>query len=218
MEYVQYVLDTVAHPEDVAALFLEPIQAHGGVVIPPDEYFKRLRKICDEYQILLVDDEVVTGFGRTGKFFGIEHSGVTPDILVMGKPIANGLDLGAVIGREEVMQSYSYLYGNPVSCAAAIENINIILEEKLEVNASKVGKYMIKRLKELQEGHEIIGDVRGRGLLIGVELIKDRRIKKPATQKTREIVREAYRNGLLMLIGGTYLGYIILFLHLYLLN
>jgi 4-aminobutyrate aminotransferase-like enzyme len=203
-ENIQYVLDTVAPPEDVAALFMEPVQVTGGVIIPPDEYLVKLRKICDEHQILLVDDEVITGFGRTGKFFSIEHSGITPDIIILAKSIANGLNLSAVIGKNEILEARPYSFGNPVSCAAAIENINIILEEKLEKNASEVGEYFIQRLNEIKEGHEIIGDVRGRGLLIGLELVSDIRKKKPATKKTKEIVIEAYRNGLLMLIGGTY--------------
>jgi 4-aminobutyrate aminotransferase-like enzyme len=204
VEYIQYVLETVADPEDVAAIFLEPIQADGGVVVPPDEYFRQIKKICDKYEILLVDDEVVTGFGRTGTFFGIESSGVTPDLMIMGKPMASGLDLGAVIGRKEIMEARPENYGNPVSCAAAIETINIILDENLTENASRLGGYIIKRLKEMQETYEIIGDVRGRGLFIGIELVTDRKCKKPATKEAREIIRECYRNGLLLINGGTY--------------
>lgn len=204
VDYIRYVLDTIVHPDDTAAFFVEPIQAHGGIVVPPDEYFGKIKKICDEHRILLVDDEVVTGFGRTGKMFGIEHWGIEPDIMFMGKPIAGGLNLGAVIGRKEVMRYYKGYGETPVSCAAAIANIEVILNEKLVENALRVGGYMMKRLREIRDKHEIIGDVRGKGLLIGIELVKDRRRKKPATKEAKNVLIRAYQNGILILLGGTY--------------
>lgn len=203
-DYIEYVLQTVAHPEDVAAFFIEPIQVHGGVVVPPDQYFRKLRKICDKYRILLVDDEVVTGFGRTGEMFAIQHWGITPDIMLMGKPIAAGLPLGAVIGGKELMKYYRGHGANPVACAAAIANIKVILNEKLVEAASKVGEHMMRRLREMQEQHESIGEVRGKGLIIGVELVKNRHEKTPATQETRKVIQQACRKGLLMVPVGTY--------------
>ena len=202
-DYIESVLDTVAPPEETAAFFVEPIQQLGGVVIPPHEYFRKIRKICDKHRILLVDDEVAIGFGRTGKMFGIEHWGTEPDIMFMGKPIANGLDLSAVIGRAEVMKFYRGSYGNSVSCAAAVANIETILKEKLVENAAKVGKYTMRRLEEMQNEHESIGDVRGKGLLIGLELVENQR-KKPGTKIAEKVSAKAYEKGLLIGVVGTY--------------
>lgn len=203
IDSIKYVLETVSPPEDTAAFFVEPIQQHGGVTIPPPEYFKELKKICDEHGILLVDDEVATGLGRTGKMFALEHWGVEPDVIFMGKPIANGLDLGAVIARSEVMEFYWGMKGNPVSCAAAVANIEVTVKEKLIENAHNVGKYIMERLKEMQDKHEIIGEVRGKGLLIGVELVKNEQ-KKPAAEEARKISRKARENGLRIGVVGTY--------------
>lgn len=204
VEYIRNVLDTVAYPDDTAAFFIEPIQTHGGVVVPPDGYLERVREVCDEHQILLVDDEVVTGLGRTGKMFGVEHWNVQPDILLMGKPLGSPLPLGAVIGRKEVMEAHVGGTGFSISCAAAIANIEVILEERLMEHASRIGDHIMKRLRELQEEQEIIGDVRGKGLLIGLELVKDRESKRPATKEARDVLIKAYQKGLLMLQGGTY--------------
>lgn len=207
VDFFEYVLDTVLHPSDIAALFMEPIQVHGGIVVPPKEYFKRIAKICREYGVLLVDDEVVTGLARTGKMFGLEHWNVKPDIMFMAKPIACGLSLGAILGREDVMRffrsggSYS---GNPVYCAAASKFIDLISEENLRENALKVGQHVMKRLRETQEKYPLIGDVRGKGLIIGVELVRDEKTKMPATEETKELIDRAFRNGLLMLPAGTY--------------
>lgn len=203
IDTIRYMLDTVSHPKDIAAFFVEPIQQHGGVVVPPPEYFKKIRNICDRHDILFVDDEVATGFGRTGKMFALEHWGVEPDVMFLGKPIANGLDLGAVIGRTEIMDFYWGKKGNPISCAAAVANIEIIIKEDLIKNASRVGDYMISRIKEMQNKHEIIGDVRGLGLLIGVELVKNNR-KKPAIEEARKISFKALENGLRICTVGTH--------------
>jgi 4-aminobutyrate aminotransferase len=207
---IEYILDTVANPEEVAAIFVEPIQTHGGVVVPPNGYFHMLRNICDSYGILLVDDEVVTGLGRTGRMFGIEHWNVIPDIMFLGKPLANGLPLGAIIARREIMDRWvgthplSGVAGNPVSCAASLKTIEVLLSEKLLENALKVGEHIMKRLKEMANEFEVIGDVRGKGLLIGVELVKGDKGKIPATEETKNIQIEAFKRGLLMLIGGIY--------------
>lgn len=203
VDNIRYVLDTVSHPKDTSAFFIEPIQQHGGVTIPPPDYFGEIRKICDEHEILLVDDEVASGFGRTGKMFAIEHWDVETDIMFLGKPIANGFDLGAVISRPEVMKFYWGKKGNPVSCAAAVANIEVIVNEKLVENASNVGEYMIGRLKEIQDENEIIGDIRGKGLLIGLELVKNKQ-KQPATEETRNFYMKARKKGLKIGIVGTY--------------
>jgi 4-aminobutyrate aminotransferase len=207
VDFFEYVLHTVLHPSDIAALFTEPIQVPAGVIVPPKEYFKRITKICREYGILLVDDEVPTCLGRTGKMFGLEHWKVKPDLMFMAKPIACGLSLGAILGREDVMRffrgggSYS---GNPVYCTAASTFIDLISEENLIGNALKVGQHMIKRLMEIQEKYPLIGDVRGKGLIIGVELVRNEKTKMPATEETKELINRAFKNGLLIISGGTY--------------
>jgi 4-aminobutyrate aminotransferase-like enzyme len=206
VNHLKYVLDTVAHPMDTAAFFAEPIQTHGGVVVPPVEYFTKIREILDEHQILLVADEIVTGFGRTGKMFGMENYAVDADMMTLGKPIAGGLPLGAIVAQGEVgkyIKGGSSASGNPVSCAAALAMIEVIQREKLLQNALKIGGHMIKRLKEMQEKYEVIGDVRGSGLLIGVELVKDRKEKTPAHAQ-EFVIRNAYRKGLILRCGGTY--------------
>lgn len=197
LDYIEYVLDKVAPPREIAAFFVEPIYQYSGVVVPPNEYFRRIREICDKHKILLVDDEVATGFGRTGKMFGIEHWGITPDVMFLGKPIANGLTLGAVIGRPDVMGFYGGGKRDPVSCRVATANIDFIVNKKLVENASKVGRYLMKRLKEMQDEHKIIGDVRGKGLLIGVELVKNSQ-KKLAIEEAEKVHVKARENGLLL--------------------
>lgn len=204
LEYVEYVMDTVAHRSEILAWFIEPIQSHGGVVVPPDGYLERINKLCHENQIFLVSDEVVTGLGRTSRMFGFEHWDVDPDIIFLGKPLGHPLPLGAVIGREEIMKNYPSGVDYSVCTAAAIANIEVILEERLMENASRTGNYLMKRLRELQEMYQVIGDVRGKGLLIALELVKNPK-KKAATKEARKIHLQAYRNGLLLMLGGTYL-------------
>lgn len=207
VEYIKSVYETVAPPEEIAAFFVEPIQVHGGVIVPPAEYFGKVKKICQKNEIILVSDEVITGFGRTGKMFGIENWATEPDMMFMGKPIASGLSLAAIIGSEEIMK-FSKLVtsfaGNPVSCAASLKTIEVIFREKLFNNALKVGKHITRRLKEMQQKYDIIGDVRGKGLIIGVELVKNGKEKKPASKETKEVIIRAYHEGLLILPGGRY--------------
>jgi 4-aminobutyrate aminotransferase len=205
VEYVQYVMDTVAHRDDILAWFIEPIQSHGGVVVPPDGYPERINKLCHENHIFLVSDEVVTGLGRTGKMFGFEHWAVQPDVIFLGKPLGYPLPLGAVIGKKEIMKNYESPTDYPICAAAAIANIEIISKGELVENASRMGNYLVKRLRELQGIHEVIGDVRGKGLLVGLELVKNQK-KKAATKEARMIHLQAYRNGLLLMLGGTYLN------------
>ncbi len=194
--------------DDVAALIAEPVMGEGGIIVPPPEYFKILKKILDNHGSLFIVDEVQSGFGRTGKMFGIEHYGVTPDILTMGKGIAAGFPLSACITRSDIGNSLqpgdhlSTFGGNPVCCAAAIANIDIFKEEKLVEASAKKGEYLLKRLKELQEKHTLIGDVRGRGLMVGIELVKDRRTKAPASEETNQLKETMRKRGVLIGTGG----------------
>jgi len=192
----------------VAAFIAEPILGEGGIIIPPNDYFKEAKKILDKYGILFIDDEVQTGFARTGKMFGIEHYGVDPDIITMAKGIADGFPLGACTSREDIGNSFdagdhlSTFGGNPVSCAAALANIEYMLKEKLPQQAADKGKYLMKRLNELKEDYNIIGEVRGKGLIIGVELVKDQKAKTPAAQETVKIRDQCREKGVLIGHGG----------------
>jgi 4-aminobutyrate aminotransferase-like enzyme len=179
----------------------------GGIIPPPPEYFKLVKETLDRNGILLIDDEVQTGFGRTGKLFGIEHYGVKPDIMAMAKGIADGFPISACTARADIGSSFepgdhlSTFGGNPVSAAAALANIEFIIRKKLPEKAAEKGAYMIKRLKEMQDEYSIIGDVRGKGLMIGVELVKDRK-KTPAKEETGRIRDAAREKGLLIGSGG----------------
>lgn len=205
IEYIENeVFKKIAPAEDVAAIFVEPIQGESGVVIPPPGYFQKLRELCDKYQILLVADEVQSGMGRTGKMFAIEHWQTMADIYCIGKGIASGLPLGALVARSSVMSwqpgtHASTFGGNPVSCAAALTTIKL-LEESLIENAERIGKIMLERLKELQRSYDVIGDVRGKGLMIGIELVDSK--KKPLTEKRNGIIRKTFEKGLLLMGAG----------------
>jgi len=196
---------TVA-PQEVAAIIVEPIQGEGGYIVPPVEFHRELRKLCDKHGILLVADEVQSGMGRTGKMFAMEHFGVAPDIVCLAKGIASGMPLGAIVARADIMDwgpgSHASTFGgNPVSCVAALETIKL-LEEELMENARAVGAYLKGRLVELMGRHQLIGDVRGLGLMIGAELVRDRTTKEPASTERDEVVQSCFRKGLLMLGCG----------------
>jgi len=204
------ILDTIEYStgKGIAAFIAEPVMGEGGIIPPPPEYFKTVKKTLDEYGILFVADEVQTGFGRTGKLFAIEHYGVAPDIMTLAKGIADGFPLSACITRQDIGDSFepgdhlSTFGGNPVSAAAALANINLMLREKLPEQAAEKGNYIMKRLNEMKENYDIIGDVRGKGLMIGVELVKDRKKKTPAKDETRKLVELARERGLLIGSGG----------------
>jgi len=202
------VLKKFHPPEDTAAMFVEPIQGEGGYVVPPDDYFQRLKKILDKYDILMVDDEIQSGMGRTGKWFAIEHWNVSPDIVATAKALASGLPIGAAIARKELMDweagSHANTFGgNPVACAAALQVINIIRDEKLMENATRQGAYLTKRLKEMQQRYPIIGDVRGKGLMVGAEFIKDQETKEPASKEAQEIMKKCFKRGLTIITAGS---------------
>ena len=203
----EYVLQKYVPPEDVAGMMIEPIQGEGGYVVPPPEYFQRLKKLADKYGFLLIDDEVQSGIGRTGKWFAIEHWNVEPDIVCSAKALASGLPLGATIAKAKIMDwtpgSHASTFGgNPLSCAAASAVIDIIKEERLLENATKQGAYITKRLNELKEQNEIVGDVRGKGLMIGIEIVESKESKKPAPKKASEIMMRSWRRGVNVITCG----------------
>jgi 4-aminobutyrate aminotransferase len=193
-------------PEEVAAIFVEPIQGEGGYIVPPPEFHQKLYDLAKEFGILFVVDEVQTGMGRTGKMMAIEHWGVVPDIISLAKGIASGMPLGATVSQTEVMDwvpgSHASTFGgNPISCQAALATIGL-LEEGLVENAARIGESIFGTLMEFQKEHEIIGDVRGKGLMIGVELIKDRKTKKKAIEERNAVIQRCFEKGLLILGCG----------------
>jgi len=207
---VQWVEDTLFRttvpPEEVAAIFVEPIQGEGGYIVPPPDFHKQLNKIAKKYGILYVADEVQSGMGRTGKMFAMEHFGVTPDIIALAKGIASGLPLGAMIATAKIMNweagSHASTFGgNPLSCQAAMATIEL-LENNLMKNATRQGQRLFKGLLELQKTYECLGDVRGIGLMAAVELVKDRETKKPATDWRNRIIKKTFEKGLLVLGCG----------------
>lgn len=192
--------------EEVAGIFVEPIQGEGGYIVPPAEFHRELKAIAEKHGILYIADEVQTGMGRTGKMFAIEHWGVTPDIVCLAKGIASGMPLGAIVAREEIMDwgpgaHASTFGGNPISCVAALETIHL-LEEGLTKNAADVGSYLLRELRELQKRHPLVGDVRGMGLMVGMELVRDRTTLEPAAKERDAVVQAAFERGLLLLGCG----------------
>jgi 4-aminobutyrate aminotransferase len=186
---------------------VEPIQGEGGYVVPPKEYFPKLKKLLDEHGILFAVDEVQSGVGRTGKWFAIEHWNVKPDIIVGAKGIAAGMPLGYMTSRAAIQNwtpgSHASTFGgNPVSCAAAMAVLDIIKSEKLLKNAEVEGAYIKKRLEEMMKTHPMIGDVRGKGLMVGVEIVKDKKSKEVAPKETEEIMMNCFRNGLAIVNWG----------------
>jgi 4-aminobutyrate aminotransferase len=185
---------------------VEPIQGEGGYVVPPPEFIQGLAQIAKKHGMLLIADEVQSGMGRTGKMFAIEHYGVKPDILVVAKGIASGLPMGLTIANEQVMDwpsgAHSNTFGgNPVAAAAALATIKLV-REGMMANAAEVGEFLLNELKKLAERHPLIGDVRGKGLMIGVELVRDRQTKERATTERDALVQAAFRRGLLILAAG----------------
>jgi 4-aminobutyrate aminotransferase len=200
------VLMHLVSPDDVAAVVVEPIQGEGGYVVPAPVFHQRLRDLTTRHGMLLIVDEVQSGMGRTGRMFGIEHFGVEPDVVTAAKGIASGLPLGVTTARAEVMAwppgaHASTFGGNPVACAASLATIRL-LRDSLVQNAAEVGAFMMEALRDLQQKHAIIGDVRGRGLMIGVELVRDRATKERAAAERDRIVDEAFSRGLLVLGAG----------------
>jgi 4-aminobutyrate aminotransferase len=193
-------------PDEVAAIFVEPIQGEGGYIVPPPEFHQKLFKLARDFGILFVVDEVQTGMGRTGKMLGIEHWGLVPDIIALAKGIASGMPLGAMVSQSEVMtwipgSHASTFGGNPVSCQAALTTIEL-LQGGLIRNAASMGEYILGQLRELQKRFPLIGDVRGKGLMIGVELVKDPVTKEKAIEERSKVIQACFEKGLLILGCG----------------
>ncbi len=208
---IRYIEDTLfkttTPPSEVAALFAEPIQGEGGYIVPPPDYFQELKKLLDKYGILFVADEVQAGMGRTGKMFSIEYwEGIIPDVICIAKGLASGMPIGAIIANRDVMSwpegtHASTFGGNPVSCEAALATIKLLEDELLE-NTCNMGNYLIEKLKKLSNDYDFIGDVRGRGLMIACEIIKDENTKEPNPVLRDEIINECCLRGLLVLGCG----------------
>ncbi len=193
-------------PHDVAAIFIEPIQGEGGYIVPPPGYLADLRALCDRYGILLVADEVQSGVGRTGKMFACEHEGVEPDILLTAKGLGSGMPIGAMISRESITTWESGSHGstfggNPVCCAAALATLDLV-EGGLMANAARLGERLMVGACRLMNKHSCIGDVRGRGLMVGMEFVKDRTTRAPAPELVHELVQRSFSQGLLLLGAG----------------
>lgn len=207
IDEIENLLHRTVAPKDVAAIIVEPIQGEGGYLVPPPDFHRRLKALAEKHGILYIVDEVQAGMGRTGKMFAIEHWGVVPDIICLAKGIASGMPLGAIIAKAEIMDwkrgSHASTFGgNPVSCAAALETI-ALLEEELMANATKVGGYLVTQLKSLAARHRMIGEVRGLGLMVGAELVRDQKTKEPAMEEREAVIQACFRRGLLLLGCGT---------------
>lgn len=210
MECMNYMTDIVFKkilpPDEVSFIIFEPIQGSGGYIVPPKEFFTRLRTICDEHGIVLIADEVQTGFGRTGKMFACEHFGLEPDVITLSKAFAHGLPAGAAIAKAEIMDwdpgaHEGTLNGGPVIMEAAKAVLQVLDDEKLVENAEKMGAYLKKKLTILQQKYTVIGDIRGLGLMAGVEFIENDE-KKPAADLRNKLIQEAFGRGLLLLGAG----------------
>jgi 4-aminobutyrate aminotransferase-like enzyme len=209
-------------PDKIAGILFEGIPANGGVLVPPDDYYHRLKSLSEKNGIQLIDDEVFSGFGKTGKFLAVDHWDITPDIVCLGKSMGGGFPISAVATRSEIIDKCMFLSdgtlgsfsGSIVSCAATLATIETMEKDKLLSNASNLGHYILKRLIELSEKTDLIGDVRGRGLMIGIELVKDRKSKEPAIKEAEIIQRKSYENGLLVSSVGAYRNVIRLIPHL----
>ena len=208
IEFIENVLfQNNLPPTEVAAVIVEPIQGEGGYIVPPDGFLASLRTLCDRHGMLLIFDEVQSGIGRTGKMFASQHWGVTPDIMSLAKGLGSGLPIGAVVARRRYMDKWkpgahgNTFGGNPLCCASALATLDLV-EREYAANAASVGEYFIGRLRELKQRYPVIGDVRGKGLMIGMELVKDPATKAPARALCDALLTRAYHQGLLLLACG----------------
>jgi 4-aminobutyrate aminotransferase len=197
---------SIVDPEEVAAVFVEPIQGEGGHIVPPPEFLPRLRRLCDAHGILLVADEIQCGMGRTGKFFALEHCGTVPDIITVGKGLASGMPLSAILAKKSVMDwpqgSHGSTFGgNPVCCAASLVTIDLLLGGLME-NAVRLGKTFRASLEALKDRYPAVGDVRGKGLMLAMEFVEDPETKKPSPRRAEAFVKGCFQEGLLVLSCG----------------
>jgi 4-aminobutyrate aminotransferase/4-aminobutyrate aminotransferase/(S)-3-amino-2-methylpropionate transaminase len=193
---------------NVAAFVLEPAQGWAGSIFPPEDFFPKLKQLCDKFKILLYDDEVLAGMGRTGEWLTLNHWGVIPDIVTFGKSFGNGFPVTALVVKEEygealekISASSSY-GGNPMACAAALASIEVIEEEDILQNVHEVGDYIMNRMLRMKEDHPIIGDVKGKGFLLGIELVKDKITKEPFEEAGTLVYQKAFRKGLAWIPAG----------------
>jgi 4-aminobutyrate aminotransferase len=209
LEQLRFILSSQTSPKETAGILVEPVLGQGGFIVPPKRFLRGLREICDEHGILLIIDEVHSGFGRTGKFFAIDHFGIKPDILIMGKAIASGLPLSCIAAPKKLMEKWEVgsqggtFCGNIVACAAADATIQVIMEDGFLEHTQQVGDYLQKQLSNIKNKYKFIGDVRGLGLMIGIELVKPGTIE-PDGELAKKIQRECFTNKLLLSTCSTY--------------
>jgi len=207
---LESLLESEVSPKRVAAIVIEPVLGEGGFVPAPPQFLQELRRLTTRHGILLIVDEIQTGFGRTGKFFAIEHAGVQPDLMTVAKSLAAGFPLSGVVGRAEVMDApdpggLGGTYGgNPVACAAAVAVMDVMRDEKLPERAARIGSVVEERMRTWAQDHELIGDVRGLGAMMCMELVRDRKTKEPADKETAAILASARSNGLILLRCGVH--------------
>ena len=208
LRYIEEVL--FAHnvpPREVAAVLVEPIQGEGGYIVPPEGFLAGLRELCDRHGILLIFDEVQSGVGRTGRMFACQHWNVAPDIMTLAKGLGSGMPIGMVVAKRSIMQNWARgahgntYGGNPLCCAAALATLDLVQHRYLH-NAAAVGGYFMRKLRTLASRHSVIGEVRGRGLMLGMELVTDRSTKTPATALCDALITRAYHHGLILLSCG----------------
>ena len=207
LSYIEQLFQNNVPASEVAAILVEPIQGEGGYLVPPEGFLAGLRELCDRHGCLLIFDEVQSGIGRTGKMFAWQHWGVRPDIITLAKGLGSGLPIGLAVASRTIMEKWSpgahanTFGGNPICCAAALATLDLVRNGYVE-NARQTGAYISERLQALAGKFEVIGDVRGRGLMIGMELVRDRQSKTPARELATSLVNRAYQNGLLLLTCG----------------
>jgi 4-aminobutyrate aminotransferase len=204
-----YLFTTICPPEQVAAVFVEAVQSDGGDIVPPPDFMPKLRALCDRHGILLVVDEVKVGMGRTGRMFAFEHGGIAPDLVLLGKSLGGGLPLSAIVGREEILDAGTgvalfTMVGNATGCAAGLAVIDAIEEDGLVARSAENGAYLHDRLRETLMRHEIVGDVRGLGMIQGVELVTDRAGKQPNRAAAAKVVYRAWELGLILYYAGNW--------------
>jgi 4-aminobutyrate aminotransferase len=208
LNYIEKVLFASNVPaSEVAAILIEPIQGEGGYLVPPDGFMQGLRSLCDRHGILLICDEVQSGVGRSGKMFATEHFGVAPDIMTLAKGLGSGMPIGMVVAKKSIMEKWARgahgntYGGNPLCCAAALATLELV-EQEYCANAASIGEYFLGKLRHLESKYECIGNVRGKGLMIGFELVESRTTKAPAAKLCDAIITRAFHNGLLLLSCG----------------
>ncbi len=217
LEHFERFFITEADPSGIAAMIIEPVQGEGGFIVPPKEFLPGLREICDRHGIVLIADEVQTGFARTGRMFAVEHFGVEPDLMTLAKGIASGLPLSAVVGKAEIIDAPTpgriggTYGGNPVACAAALATIEALEQQDLNTRAEQIGAYLTKRLLALQERFPQMGDIRSLGAMVAVEFVKDPRTREPAKEIVPALIAECFKRGLLIMGAGIF-GNVVRFL------